>query len=104
MAKGKAKRKVGAGDVASNRYASHRYQLLERLACGIAVQGTEGTALPASGAPAQEGYAATRAASNGGCAKGAGEGDHGRHALQSPYLRAGRRGGDQRWEKLCPAE
>ena len=40
MAKGKAKRKVGAGDVASNRYASHRYSLLERLECGIVLEGT----------------------------------------------------------------
>ena len=39
MAKGKAKRKVGAGDVASNRYASHRYQLLERLAARAAERG-----------------------------------------------------------------
>src|ERR1700724_110631 len=39
MAKGKGKRKVHAGDVASNRYASHRYQLLERLECGIVLEG-----------------------------------------------------------------
>src|SRR5579863_5687993 len=31
MAK-KGKRKVSAGDVASNRYASHRYELLDRVA------------------------------------------------------------------------
>ena len=30
VAKGKGKRKVGAGDVASNRYASYRYELIER--------------------------------------------------------------------------
>lgn len=39
MAKAK-KRKVapGDGDVASNRYASYRFELLERLECGIALQ------------------------------------------------------------------
>jgi len=31
MAKKGSKRKVGAGDVASNRYASHKYELIERL-------------------------------------------------------------------------
>ena len=60
MAKGKAKRKVGAGDVASNRYASHRYSLLERLECGIVLEGTEVKALRASGAQLKDGYAAVR--------------------------------------------
>jgi SsrA-binding protein len=60
MAKGKAKRKVGAGDVASNRYASHRFQLLERLECGIALEGTEVKALRTSGAQLKDGYAAMR--------------------------------------------
>src|SRR5919112_474342 len=40
MAKAK-KRKVSAGDVASNRYASYRFELLDKLECGIALQGTE---------------------------------------------------------------
>ena len=60
MAKGKAKRKVGAGDVASNRYASHRYQLLERLECGIVLEGTEVKSLRTSGAQLKDGYAAMR--------------------------------------------
>jgi SsrA-binding protein len=60
MAKGKGKRKVHAGDVASNRYASHRYQLLERLECGIVLEGTEVKALRASGAQLKDGYAAVR--------------------------------------------
>jgi SsrA-binding protein len=60
MAKGKGKRKVGAGDVASNRYASHRYHLLERLECGIALEGTEVKALRTSGAQLKDGYAAVR--------------------------------------------
>jgi SsrA-binding protein len=56
-----AKRKVGAGDVASNRYASYRYELLERLECGIALMGTEVKALRTSGAQLKEGYVAIRA-------------------------------------------
>jgi SsrA-binding protein len=59
MAKSK-KRKIGAGDVASNRYASYRYELIERLECGIALQGTEVKALRSSGAQLKDGYAALR--------------------------------------------
>jgi SsrA-binding protein len=55
------KRKVGAGDVASNRYASYRYELLERLECGVALAGTEVKALRTSGAQLKEGYVAIRA-------------------------------------------
>jgi SsrA-binding protein len=58
MAKGKGKRKVGAGDVASNRYASHRYELIERLECGVMLEGTEVKALRTSGAQLKDGYAA----------------------------------------------
>jgi SsrA-binding protein len=60
MAKGKAKRKVAPGDVASNRYASHRYELIERLESGIVLEGTEVKALRASGAQLKDGYAAMR--------------------------------------------
>jgi SsrA-binding protein len=61
MAKGnQKKRKLGAGDVASNRYASHRYELLERLECGLVLAGTEVKALRESGAQLREGYAAVR--------------------------------------------
>jgi SsrA-binding protein len=56
----KAKRKVAAGDVASNRYARYRYELLEKLECGIALQGTEVKALRESGAQLKDGYAAIR--------------------------------------------
>jgi SsrA-binding protein len=59
MAKSK-KRKVGAGDVASNRYASYRFELLDRLECGIALQGTEVKALRAGGAQLKDGYALVR--------------------------------------------
>jgi SsrA-binding protein len=58
-AKGK-KRKIGAGDVASNRYASYRYELLERIECGAVLQGTEVKALRSSGAQLKDGYAAIR--------------------------------------------
>jgi SsrA-binding protein len=59
MAKAK-KRKVAPGDVASNRYASYRFELLERLECGIALQGTEVKALRAGGAQLKDGYALIR--------------------------------------------
>lgn len=58
MAKGKGKRKVGAGDVASNRYASYRYELIDRLECGMVLEGTEVKALRTSGAQLKDGYAA----------------------------------------------
>jgi SsrA-binding protein len=59
MAKSK-KRKVGAGDVASNRYASFRYNLIERFECGIVLQGTEVKALRAGGAQLKDGFASIR--------------------------------------------
>ncbi|MHB8492434.1 MAG: SsrA-binding protein SmpB [Solirubrobacteraceae bacterium] len=51
------KRKIGAGDVASNRYASYRYELLERLECGVALHGSEVKSLRSSGAQIKDGYA-----------------------------------------------
>ena len=61
MAKTKtSKRKIGAADVASNRYASYRYELLERIECGVALAGTEVKALRASGAQLKDGYATIR--------------------------------------------
>jgi SsrA-binding protein len=54
------KRKVAPGDVASNRYASYRFELLERLECGIALQGTEVKALRNGGAQLKDGYALIR--------------------------------------------
>ena len=59
MAKAK-KRKVAPGDVASNRYASYRFELLERLECGIALEGTEVKALRNGGAQLKDGYALVR--------------------------------------------
>jgi SsrA-binding protein len=56
----KAKRKIGAGDVASNRYASHRYNLLERFECGIVLVGTEVKSLRGGSAQLKDGFAAIR--------------------------------------------
>jgi SsrA-binding protein len=56
VAKG-SKRKIAAGDVASNRYARHRYELLERIECGMVLQGSEVKSLRASGAQLKDGYA-----------------------------------------------
>jgi SsrA-binding protein len=57
MPKG-AKRKAASGDVASNRQASYRYELIERLECGIVLHGSEVKSLRASGAQLKDGYAA----------------------------------------------
>ena len=52
MAKGR-KRKAAAGDVATNRQASYRYNLLERFECGIVLTGTEVKSLREGKRPAQ---------------------------------------------------
>jgi SsrA-binding protein len=59
MAKG-GKRKVSAGDVASNRYASYRYNLLERIECGIVLRGTEVKSLRTGTAQLKDGFATIR--------------------------------------------
>jgi SsrA-binding protein len=59
MAK-KGKRKAAPGDIATNRQASYRYNLLERLECGIALTGTEVKALRQGTATIKDGYAAVR--------------------------------------------
>jgi SsrA-binding protein len=59
MAKGR-KRKLGAGDVATNRQASFRYNLLERYECGIVLTGTEVKSLREGKAQLKESYAAVR--------------------------------------------
>jgi len=55
MAKGK-KRKVEAGDVASNRSASHKYEFLDKLECGVVLLGTEVKALRETGATLKDGF------------------------------------------------
>jgi SsrA-binding protein len=59
MAKGK-KRKVAPGDIASNRYASFKYDLSDKLECGIVLFGTEVKSLRNGGATLKEGYALIR--------------------------------------------
>lgn len=59
MAKG-SKRKVSSGDVASNRQATFRYNLLERFECGIVLEGTEVKSLRDGGAQLKDAYAAVR--------------------------------------------
>ena len=59
MAKGR-KRKLGAGDVASNRQASYRYNLLDRFECGIVLTGTEVKSLREGNAQLKDSYAAIR--------------------------------------------
>jgi SsrA-binding protein len=59
MAKGR-KRKLGAGDVATNRQASFRYNLLERFECGIVLTGTEVKSLREGKAQLKDSYAVVR--------------------------------------------
>jgi SsrA-binding protein len=55
MAKGK--RKASPGDVATNRQARFRYELLERLEAGMVLMGTEVKALRTGGAQMRDSYA-----------------------------------------------
>ena len=59
MAKGK-KRKAAAGDVATNRQASYRYNLIERFECGIVLTGTEVKSLREGKAQLKDAYATVR--------------------------------------------
>jgi SsrA-binding protein len=59
MAKGR-KRKAAPGDVATNRQASHRFNLLERFECGIALTGTEVKSLREGKAVLKDAYAVVR--------------------------------------------
>src|SRR6201997_1917740 len=58
MAKGK--RKTAPGDVATNRQASYRYNLLERFECGLVLTGTEVKSLRDGGAQLKDSYAVVR--------------------------------------------
>ncbi|HEY2005415.1 MAG TPA: SsrA-binding protein SmpB [Solirubrobacteraceae bacterium] len=51
------KRKAAAGDVATNRQASYRYNLLERYECGIVLTGTEVKSLREGKAQLKDAYA-----------------------------------------------
>jgi SsrA-binding protein len=59
MAKGR-KRKAAAGDVATNRRASYRYNLLDRFEAGIVLTGTEVKSLREDGAQLKDAYATVR--------------------------------------------
>jgi SsrA-binding protein len=54
------KRKAAAGDVATNRQASYRYNLLERFECGIVLTGTEVKSLREGKAQIKDAYAIVR--------------------------------------------
>src|SRR5919197_6121093 len=54
------KRKAAAGDVATNRQASHRYNLLERWEAGIQLQGSEVKSLRDGAVQLKDAYAALR--------------------------------------------
>jgi SsrA-binding protein len=59
MAKGR-KRKTAPGDVATNRRASHRFNLLERFECGLVLTGTEVKSLREGKAQLKDSYAVAR--------------------------------------------
>jgi SsrA-binding protein len=59
MAKGR-KRKLGAGDVASNRSAAYRYNLIERFEAGLVLTGTEVKSLREGKAQLKDSYATVR--------------------------------------------
>ncbi|HWE34037.1 MAG TPA: SsrA-binding protein SmpB [Solirubrobacteraceae bacterium] len=59
MAKGKKRRAV-AGDVATNRQASYRFNLLERFEAGIVLTGTEVKSLREGKAQLKDSYAVLR--------------------------------------------
>jgi SsrA-binding protein len=59
MAK-KGKRKAAPGDVATNRQAGFRYELLEKLEAGLQLQGSEVKALRQGGVQLKDAYAEVR--------------------------------------------
>jgi SsrA-binding protein len=59
LAKGR-KRKTAPGDVATNRQASFRYNLLERFECGIVLTGTEVKSMREGNVQLKDAYAVVR--------------------------------------------
>jgi SsrA-binding protein len=59
MAK-KGKRKAAPGDIATNRQAAYRYNLLEKWECGVQLQGSEVKSLREGGVQLKDGYAEVR--------------------------------------------
>ena len=56
----KKKRRAAAGDIATNRQASHRYELLDKLEAGVVLRGTEVKSLRDGGAQMKDSYALLR--------------------------------------------
>lgn len=56
----KKKRKAAAGDVATNRQAAFRFELLDRFEAGMVLRGTEVKALRDGGAQMKDAYATIR--------------------------------------------
>jgi SsrA-binding protein len=56
----KKKRKAAPGDIATNRQASFRYNLLEKLEAGIVLQGSEVKSLRDGGVQLKDAYAEVR--------------------------------------------
>ena len=54
------KRKAAPGDVATNRQASYRFQLLEKLEAGIVLQGSEVKSMRQGGVQMKDAYAEVR--------------------------------------------
>jgi SsrA-binding protein len=54
------KRKAAPGDVASNRQAAFRYEFLDKLECGIVLQGTEVKSVRDGGVQLKDGFAILR--------------------------------------------
>jgi SsrA-binding protein len=60
MAKGKGKKKAAPGDVATNRQARHRYNLLDTFEAGMVLMGTEVKSLRNGGVTMKDAYAVVR--------------------------------------------
>jgi SsrA-binding protein len=56
----KPKRKAAPGDVATNRQASYRYHLLDRMEAGLVLEGSEVKSLRAGKAQIKDGYVGMR--------------------------------------------
>jgi SsrA-binding protein len=60
VAKKGKKRKAAAGDVATNRQAAFKYNLLERYECGVELQGSEVKSVREGGVQLKDAYAEVR--------------------------------------------
>lgn len=60
MAKGGKKRKTAVGDIATNRQASFRYELSDKLECGVELLGTEVKSLRDGQIVLKDGFAIIR--------------------------------------------